>query len=144
MDRYDAVPADLDGVITEHRHAVPGCVGWKTDVFDCTWVKSGATQRGEVFSPFPIRHGLPAYVDGKPRLRALAGFLNIARYSTSPEGSRTIPPASRTVVGSRKPQGRSGVNKIFEASGVDPYEGHRSNFLPQIPHQGSRSRRNLK
>jgi beta-phosphoglucomutase family hydrolase len=128
-DRYDAVLLDLDGVITDTASVHAAC--WK-QMFD-EYLQKRATQRGEVFRPFDIATDYRLYVDGKPRFDGARGFLT-SRDIQLPEGSRDDPPQAETVGGlANRKDGL--VNKIFEAVGVEPYEGS-VKFLHQIRHQG--------
>ena len=71
QDRYDAVPLDLDGVITDTASIHAAC--WK-QMFD-EYLQKRATQIGEVFRPFNIATDYRLYVDGKPRYDGVRDFL---------------------------------------------------------------------
>jgi len=116
-DRYDAILFDLDGVITDtaRLHAA----SWKK-MFD-QYLRKRATQRGEAFRPFDIDTDYRLYVDGKPRVDGVRGFLS-SRGIELPEGSPDDPPEFETVDGLGNWKNDL-VNKVIEDDGVEAYEG---------------------
>jgi beta-phosphoglucomutase family hydrolase len=116
-DRYDAVLFDLDGVLTNTATIHAAC--WK-EMFD-EFLRRRAADGGDAFRPFDVVDDYRLYVDGKPRLDGVRGFL-ASRGLHLPEGGPDDAPDTDTVstLGTRK---NDLVNKVFEGAGVEPYEG---------------------
>jgi beta-phosphoglucomutase-like phosphatase (HAD superfamily) len=68
---FDAVIFDLDGVIT-HTASVHSAA-WK-QMFD-EFLQAYAAKTGEPFREFSHTHDYLPYVDGKPRYKGVASFL---------------------------------------------------------------------
>jgi beta-phosphoglucomutase family hydrolase len=128
-DKYDAVLLDLDGVITNTASLHAAC--WKK-MFD-EYLRTRATQRGEVFRPFDIDTDYRLYVDGKPRFDGVRDFLT-SRGIQLPEGTSDDPPKVETVggLGNRK---NDLIHEVIENLGVEPYEGS-VKFIRQLHDQG--------
>ncbi|MEM8948166.1 MAG: trehalose-phosphatase [Pseudomonadota bacterium] len=90
-DHVDAVLFDLDGVLTDS--AALHARSWKT-LFDAFLLDRG----GDGFRPFDLDRDYRAYVDGKPRLDGVRGFL-ASRAIDLPEGTEDDPPSASTVHG---------------------------------------------
>lgn len=133
-DKYDAVLLDLDGVITNTASLHAAC--WKK-MFD-EYLRTRATQRGEVFRPFDIDTDYRLYVDGKPRFDGVRDFLT-SRGIQLPEGTSDDPPKVETVggLGNRK---NDLIHEVIENLGVEPYEGS-VKFIRQLHDQGIQNRR---
>jgi len=92
--RYDAVLFDLDGVVTTTARVHSAC--WKKtfDEFLLERSRSG----GAEFVPFDETGDYLEYVDGKPRLEGVRGFL-LSRGIELPEGGEDSPPGEPSVFG---------------------------------------------
>jgi trehalose 6-phosphate phosphatase len=114
--RYDAWLFDLDGVLTDtaRLHAA----AWK-EMFD-GFLRERAERAGESFVPFGDDDYL-AYVDGKPRLDGVRGFLD-SRGIELPEGAPGDGPEAETIhgLGARK---NELVRGAIARDGVDVYRG---------------------
>jgi len=99
--QFDAVIFDLDGVIT--RTASVHSAAWK-QMFD-EFLKAYAEKTGEPFCEFTHTHDYLPYVDGKPRYKGVASFLE-SRGIDLPYGDPTDSPDQETVcgLGNRKNQ----------------------------------------
>ena len=128
-DRYDAVLFDLDGVITNTANIHATC--WK-QMFD-EYLRTRASQRGEIFRPFDVATDYRLYVDGKPRFDGVRDFLT-SRGIQLPEGTPDDSAAMETVcgLGNRKDDL---VNHVLADVGVEPYEGT-VRLIHQLRHHG--------
>ena len=113
---FDAVIFDLDGVIT--RTALVHSVAWK-EMFD-TFLRSREEKYGEPFREFSHQEDYLPYVDGKPRYKGVASFLE-SRGIDIPFGDPSDDVEEETVcgLGNRK---NLVFNKILERDGVQLYE----------------------
>jgi beta-phosphoglucomutase-like phosphatase (HAD superfamily) len=68
----DAMPFDMDGVITDT--AMAHTAVWQR-LFD-EFLKARAERHGEEFRPFDLRRDYRQYVDGKPRMDGVRSFLD--------------------------------------------------------------------
>jgi beta-phosphoglucomutase family hydrolase len=102
LDGLDAVIFDTDGVVTDTARV--HAAAWK-QVFDEFLSRRATTAAGtgEDLRPFEVRADYLRYVDGKPRLDGVRGFLQ-ARGIALPEGGPDDPPDRDTVytLGARK------------------------------------------
>jgi len=96
---FDAVLADLDGVVT--KTAAVHAAAWKR-TFD-EFLERRAARRGETYVPFDIEDDYRPYVDGKPRYDGVESFL-ASRRITLPYGGPDDDPGEETVcgIGNRK------------------------------------------
>lgn len=92
--RYDAVLFDLDGVVTTTAKVHSAC--WKR-TFD-EFLLRRAESAGETFVPFDETRDYLEYVDGKPRLEGVRGFL-LSRGIELPEGKEGSSPGEPSVFG---------------------------------------------
>lgn len=92
--RYDAVLFDLDGVVTTTAKVHSAC--WKR-TFD-EFLLRRAESAGETFVPFDETRDYLEYVDGKPRLEGVRGFL-LSRGIELPEGEEGSSPGEPSVFG---------------------------------------------
>ncbi len=128
---FDAVLADLDGVVT--RTAAVHAAAWK-QTFD-EYLRRHAAIHGESFRPFDVEADYRPYVDGKPRYDGVRSFL-ASRGISLPDGSPEDDRQAETVcgLGNRK-------NEIFRAElqqhGVAVYE-HAVAFLRAARARGLR------
>lgn len=113
---FDAVIFDLDGVITNtaslHSQA------WK-EMFDA-FLAYHAEQTDTPFQEFTHEDDYLPYVDGKPRYKGVASFLE-SRGISLPYGSPDDPPGKETIcqLGNRKNQI---YNDLISTQGVDVYQ----------------------
>jgi beta-phosphoglucomutase family hydrolase len=116
-ERFDAVLFDLDGVITATAKVHAAC--WK-EMFD-EYLKRRAERNNEPFRPFDIEEDYKLYVDGKPRLDGVRGFLE-SRGIDLPTGGPESSADSETIMGlgTRKDQM---VKDHIATEGVEVYEG---------------------
>jgi beta-phosphoglucomutase family hydrolase len=98
LDRLDAVVFDTDGVLTDT--ASVHASAWKR-LFD-EYLRERSDRLGEPFQPFEERDYL-RFVDGRPRLDGVAGFL-ASRGISLPAGTAADPPQRETYggLGNRK------------------------------------------
>ncbi len=113
---FSAVIFDLDGVIT--RTALVHSTAWK-EMFD-TFLRSRAEKYGETFREFTHNDDYLPYVDGKPRYKGVASFLE-SRGIDIPLGDPSDLPDLETVcgLGNRK---NLVFNQILERDGVKVYD----------------------
>lgn len=113
---FDAVIFDLDGVITQtalvHSHA------WK-EMFDA-YLRQREEGHGETFREFSHNDDYLPYVDGKPRYKGVASFLEY-RGIDIPFGDPSDAPDAETVcgLGNRK---NLVFNQVLERDGVRLYD----------------------
>ena len=113
---FDAVIFDLDGVITQTA-LVHGSAWKKT--FD-GYLKSREERFGEPFREFTHADDYLPYVDGKPRYKGVASFLE-SRGIELPFGDPSDDPDRETVcgLGNRK---NYLFNQVLEEEGVKVYD----------------------
>lgn len=112
---FDAVIFDLDGVITQT--ALVHSAAWKT-MFD-GFLTSWYARKGEDFRPFTHKDDYLPYVDGKPRYKGVADFLE-SRDINLPFGDPSDGTDLETVcgLGNRK---NDAFNEVLERDGVEVY-----------------------
>jgi len=115
-NRFSAVIFDLDGVITQT--ALVHSSAWK-EMFD-TYLKFREEKYGEPFREFSHTDDYLPYVDGKPRYKGVASFLE-SRGIDIPFGDPSDPPEAETVcgLGNRK---NLTFNQILDRDGVRLYD----------------------
>lgn len=113
---FSAVVFDLDGVVTQT--ALVHSSAWK-EMFD-EFLRSREKSHGETFREFDHNRDYLPYVDGKPRYKGVASFLE-SRKIEIPYGDPSDPPDAETVcgLGNRKNQM---FNEILKRDGVKLYE----------------------
>lgn len=94
LGRYRAVIFDIDGVVTDTARV--HAAAWKR-VFD-EFLRARANELRVPLPPFDIRSDYLRYVDGKPRLDGVRGFL-ASRQIALPEGGADDPMDADTVHG---------------------------------------------
>ncbi len=114
--KFDAVIFDLDGVIT--KTALVHASAWKK-MFD-DYMKTRQERFGESFREFTHAGDYLPYVDGKPRYKGVASFLE-SRNIDIPFGDPSDDPEQETVcgLGNRK---NIMFNKVLDQEGVEVYE----------------------
>ncbi|KPL23845.1 MAG: beta-phosphoglucomutase [Bacteroides sp. SM1_62] len=114
--RFSAVIFDLDGVITQT--ALVHSTAWK-EMFD-TYLKFREEKYGEPFKEFSHTDDYLPYVDGKPRYKGVASFLE-SRGIDIPFGDPSDLPEAETVcgLGNRK---NLTFNEILDRDGVKLYD----------------------
>ncbi len=114
--KFDAVIFDLDGVIT--KTALVHASAWKK-MFD-VYMKSREERFGESFREFTHAGDYLPYVDGKPRYKGVASFLE-SRGINIPFGDPSDDPDQETVcgLGNRK---NIMFNEVLDQDGVEVYE----------------------
>ena len=88
--KFNAVVFDLDGVIT--RTALVHSTAWK-EMFD-SFLRLREEKHGETFREFTHNADYLPYVDGKPRYKGVASFLE-SRGIDIPFGEPSDPPEAR-------------------------------------------------
>jgi len=113
---FTAVIFDLDGVITQT--ALTHSIAWK-EMFD-TFLRSREKNHGEPFREFTHQDDYLPHVDGKPRYKGVASFLE-ARGIDIPFGDPSDPPEAETAcgLGNRK---NLVFNQILDRDGVKMYD----------------------
>ena len=114
--KFDAVIFDLDGVIT--RTALVHAAAWKR-MFD-DYLRSREERFAEPFREFTHSGDYLPYVDGKPRYKGVASFLE-SRGIEIPEGDPDDDPGEETIcgLGNRK---NIMFNEVLDEKGVEVYE----------------------
>ncbi len=114
--KFTAVIFDLDGVITQT--ALTHSIAWK-EMFD-TFLRSREEKHGEPFREFTHTDDYLPYVDGKPRYKGVASFLE-ARGIDIPFGDPSDSPEAETAcgLGNRK---NLVFNQILDRDGVKLYD----------------------
>ncbi|MEE9461495.1 MAG: beta-phosphoglucomutase family hydrolase [Bacteroidales bacterium] len=114
--RFSAVIFDLDGVITQT--ALVHSTAWK-EMFD-TYLKYREEKYGEPFKEFSHTDDYLPYVDGKPRYKGVASFLE-SRDIDIPFGDPSDLPEAETAcgLGNRK---NLTFNEILDRDGVKLYD----------------------
>lgn len=112
---FEAVIFDMDGVIT--KTAITHAAAWKK-MFD-EFLQEYAKKEGEKFNEFTQADYL-AYVDGKPRYKGVASFLESRNISID-FGNDSDEPGKETIcgLGNRK---NEAFNEVIERDGVEVYE----------------------
>ena len=113
---FDAVIFDLDGVIT--KTALVHASAWKK-MFD-DYMKSRQERFGEPFREFTHAGDYLPYVDGKPRYKGVASFLE-SRGIDIPLGDPSDDPDMETVCGLGNKKNIM-FNKVLDEEGVEVYE----------------------
>ncbi len=113
--KFDAVIFDLDGVITQT--ALVHAAAWKK-MFD-HYLRTREERFGEAFKPFTHADDYLPYVDGKPRYKGVASFLE-SRNIDIPFGDPSDDPEMETVcgLGNRK---NIMFNEVLDEEGVQVY-----------------------
>jgi beta-phosphoglucomutase family hydrolase len=116
MTEFDAVIFDLDGVVT--KTALVHGSAWKK-MFD-EYLRSREERFGEPFKEFTHANDYLPYVDGKPRYKGVASFLE-SRGIDIPFGDPSDKPEMETVcaLGNRK---NLLFNLVLDEDGVEVYE----------------------
>ncbi|MEZ5000535.1 MAG: beta-phosphoglucomutase family hydrolase [Bacteroidales bacterium] len=116
MINFDAVIFDLDGVIT--RTAGVHARAWKR-MFD-EYLMSRSEKHGEPFREFTTAGDYLPYVDGKPRYKGVASFLE-SRNISIPFGDPSDPPDAETVcgLGNRK---NDMFNLVLDETGAEVFD----------------------
>lgn len=111
---FKAVIFDMDGVIT--KTAITHTAAWKK-MFD-EYLQKRADENKEAFEEFTQKDYL-AYVDGKPRYKGVASFLE-SRNIELPFGDPSDEPGDKTVcaLGNRK---NIAFNEVIARDGVEVY-----------------------
>ena len=112
---FDAVIFDLDGVIT--KTALVHAAAWKK-MFD-EYLRTREERFGETFREFTHAGDYLPYVDGKPRYKGVASFLE-SREINIPFGDPADPAGKETVcgLGNRK---NEAFNIVLARDGVEVY-----------------------
>jgi len=114
--KFDAVIFDLDGVIT--KTALVHAASWKK-MFD-EYLKSREERFGEPFREFTHAGDYLPYVDGKPRYKGVASFLE-SRGIDIPFGDPSDDPDTETSCGLGNKKNIM-FNKVLVEDGVEVYE----------------------
>lgn len=112
---FDAVLFDLDGVLT--RTARVHAAAWK-ELFD-SFLERRSAETGEPFVPFDVEADYRRYVDGKPRLDGVAGFL-ASRGIELPRGSPEDAPGAASMNGLGRLKDRYFMQRLAR-EGVEVY-----------------------
>jgi len=125
---FDAVIFDMDGVIT--KTAITHTAAWKK-MFD-EFLQQNAKAGGGAFQEFTQKDYL-AYVDGKPRYKGVASFLE-SRNIKLPFGDPSDAPGTETVcaLGNQK---NIAFNEVIARDGVEVYEST-ANLLNELKAAG--------
>lgn len=112
---FSAVIFDMDGVIT--KTALTHAAAWKK-MFD-EYLRKRETVHGEPFREFTHAADYLPYVDGKPRYKGVADFLE-SRGINIPFGNLADSPGTETVcgLGNRK---NEAFNEVLENEGAEVY-----------------------
>ena len=112
---FEAVIFDMDGVIT--KTALTHAAAWKK-MFD-EYLRKREKEHGEKFVEFTHEGDYLPYVDGKPRYKGVASFLE-SRGIEIPFGDPTDTPDMETVcgLGNRK---NIAFNEVLEKEGAEVY-----------------------
>ncbi len=112
---FEAVIFDMDGVIT--KTAITHAAAWKK-MFD-EFLQARADRNNEKFNEFTQSDYL-AYVDGKPRYKGVASFLESRKISI-PFGDPSDEAGKETIcgLGNRK---NDAFNEVIARDGVEVYE----------------------
>ena len=112
---FDAVVFDMDGVITQT--ALTHAAAWK-EMFD-EYLRKREVKHGEEFKEFTHAGDYLPYVDGKPRYKGVASFLE-SRGIAIPFGDSSDLPGMETIcgLGNRK---NEAFNEVLARDGVKVY-----------------------
>lgn len=112
---FEAVIFDMDGVIT--KTALTHAAAWKK-MFD-EYLLKREKEHGEPFREFTHAGDYLPFVDGKPRYKGVADFLE-SRGIDIPYGDPSDPPGKETVcgLGNRK---NEAFNEVLEKEGAEVY-----------------------
>jgi beta-phosphoglucomutase family hydrolase len=113
---FDAVIFDLDGVITQT--ALVHSSAWK-EMFD-SYLRFREEKYGEPFREFSHAEDYLPYVDGKPRYKGVASFLE-SRGIDIPFGDPSDPPEAETACGLGNKKNVT-FNQILDRDGVRLYD----------------------
>ena len=113
---FDAVVFDMDGVIT--KTALVHGAAWKK-MFD-DFMKLRSEKNGEPFKEFTHENDYLPYVDGKPRYKGVASFLE-SRGIDIPYGDVNDSPDKETVCGLGNKKNIV-FNEILERDGIEMYD----------------------
>jgi beta-phosphoglucomutase family hydrolase len=117
MYSFDVVIFDLDGVVT--KTALVHSAAWKKAIDD--YLKEREEKYQEPFEEFTRTNDYLSYIDGKPRYKGVASFLE-SRGIDIPFGDPEDPPGKETVCGLGNMKNRV-FNQILEEDGaVEVYE----------------------
>jgi beta-phosphoglucomutase family hydrolase len=113
---FDAVIFDMDGVIT--KTALTHALAWKR-MFD-QYLKQRESKHGEKFVEFTHAGDYLPYVDGKPRYKGVASFLE-SRGISIPFGNPSDSTSEETCcgLGNRK---NEAFNEVLNKEGVQVYQ----------------------
>ncbi len=112
---FDAVIFDMDGVIT--KTALTHAAAWKK-MFD-EYLLKRETEHGEKFVEFTHAGDYLPYVDGKPRYKGVASFLE-SRGIDIPFGDPSDLPENETVCGLGNSKNNA-FNDVLDKEGVEVY-----------------------
>jgi len=115
MYSFDVVIFDLDGVVT--KTALVHSAAWKK-VID-GYLKEREKKYQEPFEEFTRTNDYLSYVDGKPRYKGVASFLE-SRGIDIPFGDPKDPPEKETVCGLGNMKNRA-FNQILKENGAEVY-----------------------
>lgn len=112
---FKAVIFDMDGVIT--KTALTHAAAWKK-MFD-EYLRKRKTEHGELFREFTHAGDYLPYVDGKPRYKGVADFLE-SRGIKIPYGDPSDAPGKETIcgLGNRK---NEAFNEVLANEGAEVY-----------------------
>lgn len=112
---FDAVIFDMDGVIT--KTALTHAAAWKK-MFD-EYLRTREIEHGEKFVEFTHAGDYLPYVDGKPRYKGVASFLE-SRGIKIPFGDPSDKPGAETVCGLGNSKNNA-FNEVLDKEGVEVY-----------------------
>jgi beta-phosphoglucomutase family hydrolase len=112
---FNAVIFDMDGVIT--KTALTHASAWKK-MFD-KYLKKREVEHGEKFVEFTHAGDYLPYVDGKPRYKGVASFLE-SRGINIPFGDPSDIPEAETVCGLGNSKNNA-FNEVLDKEGVEVY-----------------------
>ena len=128
---FDAVIFDLDGVIT--KTALAHSAAWKK-MFD-DFLIAHASANGTAFKAFTHKDDYLPYVDGKPRYKGVADFLQ-SRNIDLPYGDPSDMPSMETVCGLGNMK-NDAFNEVLRRDGVEVYPSTVA-FMKTLRDQGYR------
>lgn len=113
--KFEAVIFDMDGVIT--KTAITHAAAWKK-MFD-EFLQKREKNLGETFREFTQNDYL-AFVDGKPRYKGVASFLE-SRNISIPFGDTSDEPGYQTICGLGNMKNEA-FNEVIARDGIEVYE----------------------